>query len=104
MMDNIIKLSILENIEPGQKLTFNNGNVTLVNHSTRIGRWISGNNRHVTLSEISKIIDIAISLNTPIDEKIISSLENLKLTYHSSSNMVQSLTLLQEKITKYMVQ
>ena len=101
-MDNIIKLAILEKIEPGQKLAFYHGDVTIVNNASRIGRWISGNNRHVTLSEISKIIDIAISLNTPIDEKIITSLDNLKLTYHNSKNMVQSLTLLQEKITKYM--
>lgn len=102
-MDNIIKLSILEKIEPGQKLTVYKGTITIVNHSTRIGRWISGNNRHVTLTEISNIIDTAISSNTPIDERIITSLENLKLTYHTSKNMVQSLLMLQEKIAKYMV-
>jgi len=102
MADNLIKLSILENIEPGQKLSFYYGDITVVNKVSRISRWISGNNKDVTLSEISKIIDIAMICNTPIDQKVVTSLENMKVTYQTSKSMVKSLSDLQEKIIKYM--
>lgn len=101
-MDEVMKsLATLERVEPGQKLSFYMGKITIVDNPSIIGRWISGNNKHVTLLEVSKIIDSAISLNAPIDPKILNCFENLKITYHRSKSMVISLSELQKHVAAY---
>ena len=101
--DEIIKtLSILENIEVSQKLSFKDGEMTLVENPSRITRWLSGDGKEKTLVELEKIIDLAIGFNIPIYQKVIQSLENLKITYHKSKKMMLRLTDLQRLITKYM--
>jgi hypothetical protein len=102
-VDETVKaLSVLENIEVAQKLSFKGGEITRVENPSRITRWLSGDGKEKTLVEIEKIIESAIGYNIPIYEKVNQSLENLKVTYHKSKTMMLRLTEIQRRITKYM--
>jgi hypothetical protein len=104
-MEEIIQsLNILEKVEPGQKLSFSGGKITIVEKPTAIGRWYAGDSKHKTLIEVSKIVDNAMNIGVPIDTKIITALENLKVTYHKSKEIVLALAGLQKHIKNYLVQ
>ena len=104
-MEEIIQLlSILEKVEPGQKLSFLGGKMKVVENPSAIGRWYSGDSKHRTLIEVSKIIDSAMNIGVPIDTKVITALENLKVTYHKSKEIVLALAGLQKHIKSYLVQ
>jgi hypothetical protein len=90
-------LRVLEIIQPGQKLTFKNG-IEIVDNPSRIGRWLSGDNKETTIEGLTKIIDTAIALGVPISHNVVHALENLKMTYHKSKTMMVKLSELQKKI------
>jgi hypothetical protein len=95
-------MEVLEKIEPGQKLSFKCGKVEIVDNPSRIGRWLSGENKHTTLRGVTDIVEAAMSSGSYISSKVLSGLENLKVTYSSSKTMGTRLTELQERIRMYM--
>jgi hypothetical protein len=94
-------LAAIEAIEPGQKLSFKGGKVEIVDNPSRIGRWLSGENKHTTIEGITKIVDTAISSGVPISYKFSQALENLKMTYHKSKSMMIEFNEMQRKIKEY---
>jgi hypothetical protein len=100
-MEEVLQaLSVLEKIEPGQKLKFKGG-VAIDENPSRINRWLSGENKDATLKGLVDIIERAMKANVTINNTIVFSLENMKMTYHKSKSMVQSLTDLQGRINEY---
>ena len=93
--------SIIETIQPGQKLSFKDGRVQIVDNPTKLGRLLSGENKNKTIEGITKIVDTAISLGIPITYKFTQALENLKITYHKSKSTMLSINDLQKKIKDY---
>ena len=95
-------MEVLEKIEPGQKLSFKCGKVEIVDNPSRLGRWLSGDNKHTTLQGVTDIIQGAMSSGLYISTKTLTGLDNLKVTYSKSKTMVTRLTDLQDRIKEYM--
>lgn len=94
----INSLATLEKIKRGQKIAIHRDRISIVENPYRIVRWLSGNNRHLTHVHISEIINNAISLDVPINLKVVNSLEQLKLTYRRYDKFVKGISELQYKI------
>ena len=92
------ELEVLGNIQPGQKLSFKCGTVEIVDNPSRIGRWLSGDNKRTTLEGISRIIETAISEGLPISSDVLRGLDNLRLTYCTSKSVDIKLAELQKRI------
>lgn len=91
-------LELLNNIEPGDKLSISYGKLRIVKNPNKIIRWLSGDGKYMSLQYVVDVINTAISLKIPIDPKVLISLENMKITYHKSKNMIFRLTNLQNVI------
>ena len=100
-MEEVIQaLTVLEKIEPGQKLKFKGG-VAIDENPSRINRWMSGEGKDATLKGLVDVIERAMKANVIIRNTVVMSLENLKITYRKSKSMVQGLTDLQGRINEY---
>jgi hypothetical protein len=95
-------MEVLENLGPGQKLSFKGGKVEIVDNPSRIGRWLSGENKHTTLQGVTDIVHGAMASGTHISSKVICALDNLKNTYHKSKTMVTKISELQKEVKEYM--
>lgn len=93
-------MDVLEKVQVGHKLRFRDG-ISIDEHPSRVSRWLAGENKDVTIKGITDIIERAIAMNLVISERVVTSLDNLKVTYTSSKSMVQSLTDLQLMIQEY---
>ena len=92
------ELEVLGKIQPGQKLSFKCGTVEIVDNPSRIGRWLSGENKRTTLEGVTRIIEVAISEGLPISSDVIKGLDNLRLTYCTSKSVDIKLAELQKRI------
>ena len=95
-------MEVLEKVGPGQKLSFKGGKVEIVDNPSRIGRWLSGENKHTTLQGVTDIVNGAMASGSTISSKLICALDNLKNTYHKSKTMVTKLSELQKQVKEYM--
>ncbi len=95
-------MEVLENVGPGQKLSFKGGKVEIVDNPSRIGRWLSGENKHTTLQGVTDTVRGAMASDLHINTRVICALDNLKITYHKSKTMVTKLSELQKEVKEYM--
>jgi hypothetical protein len=93
-------MEVLENIRPGQKLSFKGGKVEIVDNPSRISRWLSGENKHTTLQGVTDIINGAVASGSPISSNVVNALDTLKITYRNSKTMVTKLSELQSQIMR----
>ena len=92
----IKSLETLCKVEAGQKLSFDCGVFNIVDKPNGIYRWIKGDSKHITVAYITQVVNSAILHNLPFDgDKVLSALENLKITYHSNLKVVTDLTRIQ---------
>ena len=98
------ELEVLGKIQPGQKLSFKCGTVEIVDNPSRIGRWLSGENKRTTLEGVTRIIEVAISEGLPISSDVIKGLDNLRLTYCTSKSVDIKLAELQIRIKEHSYQ
>ena len=102
-MDDVgYSLSVLGKVGPGQKLSFAWGEITIVENPSKIFRWFVGDGKHTTLAGVSRIIHDAIHLDLPIGQDVLTSLENLKLTYHACDKTCFNLDVIKSQIQRYM--
>ena len=95
-------MEVLENLGPGQKLSFKGGKIEIVDNPSRRGRWLSGENKRTTLQGVTDIVHGSMTSGSHISSKVIGALDNLKLTYHKSKTMVTKLSDLQKEVKEYM--
>jgi hypothetical protein len=93
-------MDVLEKVKVGDKLRFRDG-ISIDEKPSRMSRWLAGENKDVTINGITDIIERAIAMNMTINERVVTSLENLKVTYKSCKSIVQSLNDLQLMIQEY---
>ena len=94
-------LETLGRVEPGDKLSIAYGKLVIVTSPNRIIRWLSGDGKYISLTYVMNVINNAIFLKIPIDPNVLNSLENMKITYHKSDNMINRLTALQDVIREF---
>jgi len=94
--DYIVKsLETLENIKPGQKLSFYAGEFKISDKPNSFFRWLNGDGKFTTVCYITQVVDDAILYGLPLKNTLITALENLKLTYQSKHQIVKDLTKIQ---------
>jgi hypothetical protein len=98
------ELEVLGKIQPGQKLSFKCGTVEIVDNPSRIGRWLSGDNKRTTLEGVTRIIEAAITEGRPINSDVVKGLDNLRLTYCTSKSVDIKLAELQIRIKEHSYQ
>ena len=96
-------LDTLGKIQSGQKLSVSTGKFQIVDKPFGIFRWLSGDNKNITVAYIRQVVDNAILKNIPFDGKLIlHALENLKMTYHKHLSVISELTKIQLDIKNEM--
>jgi hypothetical protein len=92
-------LKTLGELELGQKLSVRAGNLVIDKNPSGIKRWLWGDSSKNILPYIDEIIKLALEMNVPIDEKVLTALDNLKQTYSTKQDMFLYITKIQNKIT-----
>ena len=96
-------IDTLVQIQVGQKLAVSTGKFQIVNKPIGIFRWLSGDNKNVTVLYIKHVFDNAILKNILFDGKLVlQAIENLKITYHKHLSTVGELTKIQLDIKNEM--
>lgn len=88
-------VQLIENIKPGEKLSIRNGMIEVDNNPNPVYRWFNGDNRYVTMSHLSNIVESALHIGLPIKSE---GLRNLQETYKDSKAIKENLTNLIQKI------
>jgi hypothetical protein len=91
-------LATLEKIEAGQKLSFYAGKFSITDKPNSFFRWINGDSKFITVAYITQVVNEAILRGLPLNTTLITSLENLKMTYHSNIEVMSQLTKIQLEI------
>lgn len=93
---DIVKcIQLIENLKPGEKLSIRNGLIEIDSRANPIFRWFNGDNRYVTISHLSNIIESALHIGIPVKSQ---GLRNLQETYKDSKAISDNLSSLIQKI------
>ena len=110
MIDDVVLIQSLQNIatiQPGEKASIRNGLVTKDSNANPFFRWLSGDNRNMTLIVIQEIVEVSFVSMNPIVQNLISQvpsgLRNLKETYKTDKHTCKQIDVVLDRIKNYMV-